>query len=659
MSFSSESCQEKNVQRLVRIFKKEGCDRLNPRHAIPANVSADVLRASLEASGLSANDLKKPGPQALTLPPKSQVTCLHGKHRVSALKLCRHLEAWWAVELYVDIFNQPATSLDARRWWDRLSPHKAEIARRILNHQTLGLALRNVLAVPGLRSGLQLGIWSMILPERCDEEVLRCLQKIIDVLEWIFGSQEALEALPPGIVHHLEGRAPGASHKDFLHISGAIEREKLYIADGAKKQAVLDNLKVVDVLIPSLHTLQQDFKYVRQCTGVLRKLILGSSRVPLTTQTLAYQAFKSNPKRFIQVGFWEGMTNAYLHIMQNLVELSGENPLLEPDEPKAKVRQYGQAAWHQLALVSRDLGFVSDEIARLCSLDPDKEYAVAAMLQSRPPRLYSYGPDFDDLANIVAGVFKKAQRNQAPGAEPSLTTDGHGEPTVRRCGRQYSGSYIKDRHFLTAYYFKCEVPKNQNITSLFVRRSVFLTFWGFQDASMPGTPCEVNPGIPPVNQGGDHTESTSIISPTVLEPKGTSGAVASVSEALDQSMMGVDQAVALGANQIAAEPGTAMAVASVPDAVDQSMTGLDQALVARDDHEMTILVRQAGFWEVAKRCRRRSIRDAVTEAWRNYPSFKLFNQEGLGIDLQDCTDGPVDVVCLNEDGFGFPAEETY
>lgn len=57
--FDPRDCPDpKNVDRLVRIFKKEGCDRLNPRHVIPANIPADVLQASLRHSDLSLDALR-------------------------------------------------------------------------------------------------------------------------------------------------------------------------------------------------------------------------------------------------------------------------------------------------------------------------------------------------------------------------------------------------------------------------------------------------------------------------------------------------------------------------------------------------------------------------------------------------------------------------
>lgn len=60
-------------------------------------------------------------------------------------------------------------SIEASRWWSRLSKSKPEILRRLLKHTELGPALGTVLQIPGLRSGLQLAIWKKIMAENAVE----------------------------------------------------------------------------------------------------------------------------------------------------------------------------------------------------------------------------------------------------------------------------------------------------------------------------------------------------------------------------------------------------------------------------------------------------------------------------------------------------------
>lgn len=294
------------------------------------------------------------------------------------------------------------------------------------------------------------------------------------------GSDEALKFVDDEAVRELECRSPGASTQDDKHISWTIRNNLVLrrLTQSRERQLVLRNLRVIEYLIPSLHTLQQDFKYLSQCTRVMRKLISNSFMFP-TVRAMAMQAFTAASG----IRFLGNLKELYLHIMRNLVELSGENPLLEEDEVKLKPRHYNPAAWFRLAVRARDLDFASDEITRLCQQDPDKESARSAILHARPPNEFEYGSDLDMLVETVAEVFKKARPIQSTGLDAALTTSSLGEPLARRCGRQYSRAYAQDRHFLTSAQFTCKIEKNTDITSLFVRRSVFGAFWGFDGLS--------------------------------------------------------------------------------------------------------------------------------------------------------------------------------
>uniref|UniRef100_A0A8H7NA92 Uncharacterized protein n=1 Tax=Bionectria ochroleuca TaxID=29856 RepID=A0A8H7NA92_BIOOC len=46
------------VDRLKNIFNTEGCDRVNPTHQIPGNISASQLALALKSSGLTADGLR-------------------------------------------------------------------------------------------------------------------------------------------------------------------------------------------------------------------------------------------------------------------------------------------------------------------------------------------------------------------------------------------------------------------------------------------------------------------------------------------------------------------------------------------------------------------------------------------------------------------------
>ncbi|KAI1202223.1 hypothetical protein F5X97DRAFT_255551 [Nemania serpens] len=501
-----ESNEEK-TNRLVEIFRREGCDRLNERHAIPGNITADLFSESLRQSNLTTIDLRSPEPPILSLPTGAYVRCFYGKHRVEALRRLKHLSPWWTVKLYADLSPKAVEwlaedfanegrfsdgyivvkinsylpgSIEASRWWSRLSKSKPEILRRLLKHTELGPALGTVLQIPGLRSGLQLAIWKKIMAENAVEEVVHYLKHIYDTWCYIAGSTAALGFVDDDAVRELELRVPGMSHCDDFYASNAIRTNAIFrtVTDERGRENILQRLQSVTHLIPTIHTLQQDFKYLRQCTSVMRQLILGKNRLPVTVQTIVGSAYKVDTSAD-DTTCLENMKDLYLTVMQNLVELSGEDPLKEDDEGDTTIHSYDQRAWRQLALRARELGFDSDEISRLSDIDSDQQMAKRALLDARPPQHFDYGQNIDTLVAAMVKSFNEARPIKPENARLAFTTSHLGEPIKRRCGRQYSKAYSNDRSYITLANFTCNIQKGGDVASLFVRRSVFYAFWGW------------------------------------------------------------------------------------------------------------------------------------------------------------------------------------
>ncbi|KAI0810062.1 hypothetical protein GGR55DRAFT_689243 [Xylaria sp. FL0064] len=698
-----ESNKEK-TNRLVEIFKREGCDRLNDSHAIPGNITADLLSASLRQSNLSTADLRGPEPPTLHLPMGMHIHCFHGKHRVEALRQLKRFSLWWTVKLYVDlspkavqlltedfanegrfsdgyivvkICSYPPDSIDANRWWARLSKSKPEILRRLLKHAELGPALRAVLQIPGLRSGLQLAIWKKIMAENVVEEVVHYLKHIYDTWCHMMGSTAALEFVDDDAVRELELRAPGISYCDDLYASNAIRTNTIFrgVTDELERENILQRLQQVHYLIPTVHTLQQDFKYLRQCTSVMRQLILGNSRLPVT----ARPGYTTN--------FLENMKILYLTIMQNLVELSGENPLKEDDEKDLKTSSYDQRAWHQLALRARELGFNSDEISRLSRLDSDREMARKALLDARPPQHFDYGQNLDALIATMVKFFNEARPIISKDTRLALTTSHLGEPIKRRYGRQYSKAYSNDRLYITLDTFTSNIQKDADITSLFVRRSdtdqhgVNNQSADAQDQQMSNVDGDSNQSADAQDQQmsdvdeadqdvgeSNHTGGVSVPAPASKDRKMRDRpAVVQLrpirrrkSRAhMIQKHQGKrkPKAKKVSRKALPADRSSALTTfISAPPSLEPHNTS--QLNLLQDSRMMTILIRQNGEWEEIKECRRCSIIEAITEVRRENSGQKwfLFNKDGRGISLEDCPTHEDDFVCLNTDASGFPAE---
>ncbi|KAF3357057.1 hypothetical protein VdG1_00208 [Verticillium dahliae VDG1] len=242
-----------NVERLVKMFRIEGFNRLNPLHFVSGTVSADVLQTSLAYSNLTADDLRAPTPPTLRLPPGALIECLHGKHRVTALRESKCFYPWWPVRLY---------------------------------------------------------------------EIVHYLQLIYDTFVFIMGPEDALKFVDDEGVQELELRAPGMSIRDDLHTADAIRKTRILrgLDDEPAREQVIRRLAKVEYLIPTVHTLQRDFYYLKQCTGVMKRLIAGKRRLPVTVQSLAWNAYTPNTASPFDTEseFLGRLKRLYLHIMQDV-----------------------------------------------------------------------------------------------------------------------------------------------------------------------------------------------------------------------------------------------------------------------------------------------------------------------------------------------------
>jgi hypothetical protein len=101
----------KHVEYLKECFQNEGCHRLPLCRHIPAKIDQWCLDATTQKSGVSARQLLSTAKRArettdypkLIFPSNVQVGCLHGRHRIEALRKSRLSpeDKWWTVDLYL------------------------------------------------------------------------------------------------------------------------------------------------------------------------------------------------------------------------------------------------------------------------------------------------------------------------------------------------------------------------------------------------------------------------------------------------------------------------------------------------------------------------------------------------------------------------------
>ncbi len=108
-----------------------------------------------------------------------------------------------------------------------------------------------------------------------------------------------------------------------------------------------------------------------------------------------------------------------------------------------------QTKWYQIGALAKNLGFESDEINRLISLDPDREIAREALVKARDPKNFKYDESaFDGYITQISSIFKSATDKPSMYVKPTLLVDGRGEGLERRCGRAFKRAYNDNQEYL-------------------------------------------------------------------------------------------------------------------------------------------------------------------------------------------------------------------
>lgn len=107
LTFAYEA-DEKNVMRLKKFFKKNGCNRLDVRNHVPAVISQEQLDIAIRNSKTTAKALMngchtRDSFVELKFPINFRLQCLHGSDRVqAATEVLSPADKHWIVDLYLE-----------------------------------------------------------------------------------------------------------------------------------------------------------------------------------------------------------------------------------------------------------------------------------------------------------------------------------------------------------------------------------------------------------------------------------------------------------------------------------------------------------------------------------------------------------------------------
>ncbi|KAI9777791.1 MAG: hypothetical protein M1839_008586 [Geoglossum umbratile] len=555
---------EKNINRLLGIFKNEGCLRLDSENHVPVRIEEDILAQALAESRLIDQDLKllpdDGEPHFLSLPQHYQLECLHGQHRVLAGKeyyAGEEEELWWTVKIFLkgSLSNKACISIQEQhpnsqpdsdgeifqkirfyhkhnntqaenKWWARLTNAKQKDVKQLLKKEAFVPVLDELLEIPGLWSTVKLGTLHRFLTLKCDEEMLHSLRHILLVWDRILGRvpRSAIDQLT---VAGLELRVPMVSEKDSREISAMMEMGHIFssVSDPLVRRDLLRNLSTVPCLIPSMRVFLENLKYLEPCCNVLKGLI--NCNQDSTVRQCLFKSYVAPPCLLIERhgGKLQPATTAnnkmaaymqlWIYAMRNFPEMVAVAPKKELGQEKPVVLESSPELWIELSKLAISLGFRTSKALKMRKQNPDESIARAFLLRARPSTKYKFtGITIDAAIKRIAEILSMAERIKARASNVQLTVPQNGEPRDRRCGRPFENSQVFDQNFLFLPHMSNgdAARSGEDITSFFVKRDFLRSFL---DTSIAVNFSQVNDDES--NLSNLSTENTSASGPDSME----------------------------------------------------------------------------------------------------------------------------------------------
>ncbi|KAL5325404.1 hypothetical protein ACEPPN_006529 [Leptodophora sp. 'Broadleaf-Isolate-01'] len=463
-----------HVAILAECFHKEGCHRLELYNHVPAKISQECLASALRDSKVSAHQLLNDVPE-LTFPDEYKLDYLHGLHRIEAAReFLSETDKWWTVDLYLSEYSNEEKPTDGevyrkirqykdnfifrQRWQARLKGTRAKNMITLLRNEEWTEAFDSLLPIYGLWDGMRLTTLHKIMPMRCPELIMNYLEGMkkfySDLVE---GDEHAMEKIDPATVKAIELRAPRASTRDAKFLSSEIYGGKIFSAfSGPEREEIWRRLQMIEGLVPSLRTFFCDVVYLELLTNSVRRL----TQVPKNKSLI--EALR---KRFTGVNQEDGLIRIQI----------AEDTFIRRGGSRADQIEYGIR--HLFTFAMREYPSMPREPDKENLVQKPRAHAVPAVLRCLADLASELGFDSDEIKAMQR--LGTDARQTYPQSRPILVTSGPGVALADRCGTPRVQSHEADRNLLFVdHLHDTRQDQGDGITSFFVRKSVYLAFFG-------------------------------------------------------------------------------------------------------------------------------------------------------------------------------------
>ena len=308
-----------------------------------------------------------------------------------------------------------------------------------------------------------------------------------------------MQKIDKATVKALELTAPGAFAADRRTTVRQVRNGQI-LANFAEREreAIWNEVLSVstDRLIPSLFTFFEDINYLQNLADCVKQLVQLSDEDSLTdairkhysgvnqvenqyvTQDAEFD-FVSRPGALNdQVEF--GMRQLWAAAGRKYVAIPVQRKKAKQDLLAKPTASLSETILYEFAALAHRLGFNSDKIQALRHRSTDIELARWILLEARKPSDYEYDAnDYEKCAEQIAGFFCKAKKIPKE-TRSTFQDDDRSDKLPKRCGIPRMQDYEQDQSllFLTNLHDYKQEDRGGQMTPFFIRRSVFLAFFG-------------------------------------------------------------------------------------------------------------------------------------------------------------------------------------
>jgi hypothetical protein len=236
-----------------------------------------------------------------------------------------------------------------------------------------------------------------------------------------------------------------------------------------------------DRLIPSFYSYFEDMNYFKGPAKCVKSLIELSPRDSISSALL--RAFRDGNRRVNQYVVQESESRFVLRpgdISDGEDFALRQMWIIAMRYSEAKLDwKPSKATLCEIAAHAYRLGFKSTPIFNFMKGSADRQIALKALLEARKPDRFKYdAAAFEDYVDQMVGFFSTAEALTEEEARTMYEIDHDGR-SPKRCGIPKPKDHEQDK--LSLFLDKLHDTSEQQypeITSFFVRRSIYFAFWG-------------------------------------------------------------------------------------------------------------------------------------------------------------------------------------